>query len=173
MPALTGTSSTEVPAKATSCGTRISNSFNIRGNGTTEIVDDVAFDPARFAGRNVILYGHAEMNAAWTALLGDGPVTVRRGAVVVGERRLEGDALAALFVRPMRGDPDGLVGVVAGTGPAGLRLTERLPVFTSGVGIPDLVVLSPDLLTKGDAGVLAAGFFGPDWSVPSGDLAFR
>ncbi len=54
----------------------------LRGNGTTEIVDDVAWDPARFAGRNVILYGHAEMNAAWTAVVGDGPVTVTRGAVV-------------------------------------------------------------------------------------------
>lgn len=145
----------------------------VRGNGATEVVDDVAWDPARFAGRNVILYGHAEMNAAWTAVVGDGPVTVTRGAVTVGDRRLEGGHLAALFVRPLKGDPDGLVGVVAGTGPVGLRLTERLPIFTSGVGIPDLVVLSPDLLTKGDAGLVAAGFFGPDWSVPSGEFAFR
>jgi dienelactone hydrolase len=146
-----------------------------RGNGATEIVEDVAYDAAdaRYAGRNVILYGHAEMNAAWARVLGDGPVTVRRGAVDVGGRRLEGDRLATLLVRPLRGDPDGLVGVVAGTGIVGLRLTERLPIFTSGVGIPDLVVLSPDLLTSGEAGLVAAGFFGPDWSVPSGEFAFR
>ncbi len=113
------------------------------------------------------------MNAAWQLLVGAGQVTVRRGVVDVDGRRLEGDGLATLFVRPMPGDPAGLVGVVAGTGPAGLRLTERLPVFTSGVGVPDLVVLSPELLTRGEAGLVAAGFFGPDWSVPAGEFAFR
>ncbi len=63
--------------------------------------------------------------------------------------------------------------MVAGTGLVGLRLTERLPIFTSGVGIPDLVVVSSDLLTKGEAGLVAAGFFGPDWAVPTGEFACR
>ena len=125
------------------------------------------------SAHNVILYGHADMNAAWAPLVGAGPVTVRRGAVVVGERTVEGPDFAVLFVRPRVGSPEHSVGVVAGTGMAGLRLTDRLPYFSSGVGIPDLVVLSSDLLTKGEAGLVGAGFFGPDWAVPTGEFAWR
>ena len=65
------------------------------------------------------------------------------------------------------------VGVVAGTGLPGLRLTERLPYFSSGIGFPDLTVLSTDMLTKGAPGVLCAGFFGNDWSAEHGELAWR
>jgi len=144
-----------------------------RGNGTTELVEDMHFDAKACDGRNVILYGHADMNAAWAMVLGASPVTVRRGAVTVGEKRLEGADLAVLFVRPRAGSPERSVGVVAGTGMPGLRLTDRLPYFSSGVGIPDVVVLSSDLRTKGAAGLVGAGFFGPDWSVPAGEFAWR
>ena len=41
--------------------------------------------------------------------------------------------------------------------------------FVSGVGVPDWVVMTPDLLTKGAAGVKGAGFFGNDWTVESGE----
>jgi hypothetical protein len=55
----------------------------------------------------------------------------------------------------------------------GARLTDRLPYFTSGTGYPDCLVLSPETLETGTAGIQAAGFFGNDWSVESGDFAFR
>ncbi|MGC8785782.1 MAG: hypothetical protein ACP5RN_15555, partial [Armatimonadota bacterium] len=66
-----------------------------------------------------------------------------------------------------------LVGAVAGTGVAGMRLTDRLPYFTAGAGVPDCLVLSTDMLTKGIEGVLAAGFFGADWGVQSGEFVWR
>lgn len=144
-----------------------------RGSGAALVLDDVAFDARANEGRNVVLYGHAEMNAAWGPLLGSGPVRVARGAVEVGERRIAGDDVAVLCVRPKAAQDGALVGVVAGTGLAGLRLTERLPCFTSGVGIPDLVLLSPRMLTGGEAGLVGAGFFGPDWRVGTGDFAWR
>ena len=149
-----------------------------RGNGLADVVPDTEFlegaaGPARYAHRNVILYGNRDTNRAWPSLLGDGPVTVRRDRVVVGTRVVEGDALACLFVRPRPGDDVASVGVVAGTGLPGLRLTERLPYLASGVGVPDLVVLSAAMLEKGAEGVLGAGFFGDDWGVETGTIAWR
>jgi dienelactone hydrolase len=147
--------------------------FWYRGNGAADVVPDVGFDPSTERERNVILYGNADTNAAWVGLLGESPVQVRRGVVTVGARELTGDDLACLFIRPRPGSDRALVGVVAGSGVAGMRLTERLPYFVSGVAYPDCVVLSPAILTSGTAGIVAGGFFGLDWSVNSGEFAWR
>jgi hypothetical protein len=147
-----------------------------RGNGTARVLEDRAFLAQATGGRageNVILYGHADMNAAWGPLLHAGPVHVGRGVVRVGEREVRGEDLACLFVRPRAGTYANSVGVVAGTGLPGLRLTDRLPYLASGVAVPDLVVLSTSMLTKGVEGLVGAGFFGPDWSVESGEFAWR
>jgi hypothetical protein len=133
----------------------------------------VAFDPSLDRDRNVVLYGNAETNSAWAALLGNSPVQVRRGAVRVGQREIPGEDLACLFVRPRPGSDRALVGAVAGTGVVGLRLTERLPYFVSGVAYPDCIVFDPQVLTSGTAGIHCAGFFGTDWGVESGDFAWR
>jgi len=54
----------------------------------------------------------------------------------------------------------------------GCRLTDRVPIFTSGSAIPDLLFFSPSMLEKGTAGISAAGYFGNDWGVDSGDFAY-
>ncbi len=54
-----------------------------------------------------------------------------------------------------------------------MRLTERLPYFTSGIGYPDCIISGPDVLRTGDRGVKAAGFFGADWKVESGDFVYE
>lgn len=147
--------------------------FLYRGNGVLDIVRDRDFDPAAEPDRNVVLYGNAATNRAWGALLAGCPVDVRRDAVTVGQRRLAGDDLAALFIRPRAGSDVALVGVVGGTGLAGLRLTERLPLFLSGVAWPDCTVLDATTLTRGASGVRCAGFFGADWQIASGEFAWR
>ncbi len=144
--------------------------FAYRGNGAFEVVTDVewlARDDA--AGRGVVLYGNRDTNAAYERLV-TGPIDVRRGEVRIGERVREGAERACLFVRPLPGG-DGLVGVVGGTGLVGMRLTNQLPYFVSGVGYPDWTVLEPALLEGAPDGVRAAGWFdarwalGDDWSV--------
>ena len=147
--------------------------FRYRGNGSVDLVADVDFDPDGQRDRNVILYGNADTNAAWDPLLGEGPLEVRRDRLRLGARVLEGADLACLAVRPRPGSPTASVGVVAGTGPAGLRLTGRLPYFVSGVAYPDFIVIGPEMLETGSGGVRAAGFFGPDWSVENGEFAWR
>ena len=55
--------------------------FAYRGNGSIDVVADTEFEPEAEPDRNVILYGNADTNAAWAALLGASPVQVRRGSI--------------------------------------------------------------------------------------------
>jgi len=147
--------------------------FWYRGNGSIDVVADTEFDPAAEPDRNVILYGNADTNSAWNALLDQCPIQVRSGEAHVGERRIEGDDLGLLFLRPRPGSDTASVGVVSGTGRHGMSLTTRLPYFVSGVAYPDWFIVDRRSLTEGTAGVVGAGFFGHDWSVESGDTAWR
>jgi dienelactone hydrolase len=121
---------------------------------------------------NVILYGNADTNSAWSWLLGtDGPIQAKRGSLKLGDREWKGDNLGAVFVRPSRieespGKFGGcIVGAFADTGVAGTRLGYTLAPFVSGVGYPDYVLFSADVLSKGDGGVLAAGWFDCAWKL--------
>ena len=151
--------------------------FWYRGNGSIDIVPDTGFLSCERADelrdRNVILYGNSESNAAWPVLLSKCPVQVHRGQVQIGKRTMRGDDLACLFLQPRPGSDRAAVGVVAGSGLVGMRLTERLPYFISGVAYPDCLLLSANRSAAGSAGLIAAGYFGPDWDVESGEFAWR
>ncbi len=149
-----------------------SESFWYRGNASIELVADTAFDASRDRDRGVILYGNADNNAAWNALLADSPVQVRRGSVRVGTREITGNDLACLFLRPRPGSDIACVGVVAGTGLPGLRLNDRVPYFMAGVAFPDLTVFGSEALETGWLGARMAGYFGQDWSVERGEFAW-
>src|SRR5262249_48412636 len=118
--------------------------------------------------RNVILYGNAETHGTWSALLAESPVQLRRGGAKVGAREATGDAIACLLVRPRPGSDYASVGVVGGTGLTGMRRTDRLPYFVSGVGYPDVTLLDGD-----SDPILCTGYFGADWGAASGEIAWR
>jgi len=147
--------------------------FFYRGNGGCEIVPDSLFDPAAEPDRNVVLYGNADTNGAWRAVLGECPIDVRRGRIGVGERTLEGPDLACLFVRPRSGSGVASAGVVSGTGLLGMRLTEQLPYFVSGIAYPDWIVIGAEMLSTGYSGVRGAGFFGADWALDPAQSGWR
>lgn len=147
--------------------------FWYRGNGSVDVVADVEFDPAEAPDRGVVLYGNADTNGAWAALLGEGPVQVRRGEVEAGGRVLRGEGLTCLLVRPRPGSDVACVAAVSGTGPTGFRGADRLPYFVSGVAYPDVTILGPEASRDGRAAVLGAGFFGPSWGLDDGEFAWR
>jgi dienelactone hydrolase len=149
--------------------------FWYRGNGSIDVIADREFDAsdAQHRDRSVILYGNAETNSAWDALLADSPVQIRRDSIKIGERAITGDDLACLFIRTRSGSSVASVGVVSGTGIVGMRVTDRLPYFVSGVAYPDCTVISAGALREGDKGIKVAGFFGNDWSVNAGEFAWR
>jgi pimeloyl-ACP methyl ester carboxylesterase len=148
-------------------------SFWYRGNGLLEIVTDANFDPAKDRDRNVVLYGNADTNSAWAPLLGESPVQVKSGIAKMGDREVKGDDLGCFFIRPRPGSVVAAVGAIAGTGIKGMRLTDRLPYFVSGIAYPDCVLMSGDVWNKGLPGVKAAGFFGNDWTIEHGEFAWH
>jgi dienelactone hydrolase len=147
--------------------------FWYRGNGAVDVIPDTEFDATHAPHRNVILYGNMHTNAAWDAVLHQCPVEIAAHGVIVGPHHIVGEDLACLFVYPRAGSDRALVGVVGGCSPVGMRLTDRLPYFVSGVAYPDCIVLAPDVLTQGTDGIRAAGFFGNDWQVDSGDFTIQ
>lgn len=147
-------------------------SFWYRGNGSIEILPDTEFDPVATRDRGVILYGNRDSNSAWPLLLAESPIQVRRGEVRIGDRVIARSDLACLFLQPRRDSAFASVGVVSGSGVQGMRLTQRLPYFLAGTGYPDCLVVSPKVLQEGTAGIVTAGFFGPDWMVNSGQFAW-
>jgi dienelactone hydrolase len=148
-------------------------SFGYRGNGSVDVIPDTAFNPRTAPDRGVVLYGNADSNGAWPALLANSPVQVRQGEIKLGTRSSTGEDQACLFVRPRPGSAVACVAAVSGTGIVGMRLTDRLPYFLSGVEYPDVTIIGSEMLKQGSKGVRAAGFFGLDWSVESGEFAWR
>ena len=156
--------------------------FWYRGNGSIDIVLDTEFDSERTANRNIILYGNADTNSVWPALLNNSPIQVQRGKLTVGDRALEGDDLACIMIRPRPGpardrhrfeDDDFTVGVFAATGVKGQKAAMRLPVFVSGVAYPDFMIWSSDALLQGTSAIKCTGFFSDNWSITPTETAWN
>jgi hypothetical protein len=146
--------------------------FWYRGNGSVDVVADKDFDPGAEPDRNVIVYGNGDTNRAWTALLGECPVQVSRNKMNIGGRAFEGGDLGCYFIRPRPGSDMASVGVVAGTGVEGMKAANANMYFISGSGFPDLLAFRTVMLDAHYDGVVAAGYFGIDWSVENGEFAF-
>jgi len=145
-----------------------------RANGSAPVIRDADLlaAPDRWAGRNLLLYGNEETNAAWTRVVpATCPVRVRRGLVRVDEREWKGDGLGALVVHPRADDPGALVGAFGATGVRGARVGYGLAPFAPGVGYPDFAVFGQEILSAGDGGVRAAGWFDHRWRVQPGGFA--
>lgn len=144
--------------------------FLIRGNGRLEIRRDTEVSAEDLTGRHLLLYGRSDTHALWDKLLGASPVQVGTGSITIrtrdgGTQTDTGEALVACLVRPNPLDPDGLVGAVAATGPRGYAVARRIPIFVSGAAMPDLFIVGPEMLRRGEAGVVRAANFDNDWQL--------
>jgi poly(3-hydroxybutyrate) depolymerase len=141
-----------------------------QGNGSIEVVKDEEFDAAKFKDRNVVIYGNSETNSAWNALLGDSPIQVNDGGIVVGEKEYDGDDLACLLIRPIKDSEVASVGVVGGTGIEGMKLANFAESYHPYVSFPDVVIYNSDIINSDEKGVKLTGYFGNDWSLESGEF---
>jgi dienelactone hydrolase len=135
-----------------------------RSNGTVTIISDHDFSPEHFAGRNVILYGNADTNSAFSLLPKNCPIQVDRQEIRIGQRSYKGDS-GVFFVYPLPGSDENLIGVVGATSPKATRMSFQASYFISGVACPDYVVFGSEVLSKGMAGVLEAGYFDNEWGL--------
>ena len=141
-----------------------------QGNASVDVLADTEFTPSKEPNRNVVLYGNRRTHRLWETLLPESPVTVDRDRVTFGEKTVKGSDVACMFIRPRTGSDVASVGVVSGSGIEGMRLSHLVMYLEPGLGLPDLTVFTSDVLEQGDEGVVRAGFFGPDWSMKSGEF---
>ena len=106
-------------------------------------------------------------------MLNDSPVQVGNGFVSIGTKRIGGSQLGCIFIRPRKGTENASVAVISGSGLVGMKLTTRIPYMNPGIGLPDFTLFNSDLVTKGERGILATGFFGLDWSVENGEFVWQ
>ena len=147
--------------------------FWVRGAGTLQVIPDTQFQPRTSPNQNVVLYGNADTNRAWPLLLSGSPVQINAGHAYVGARPEAGENLGLLMVRPRPGSRSAMVGVVGGSGIAGMRLTNRLRYFFAGIGYPDLMLIGDRAPADGVQGLRAAGYFDAQWSLEEADIVWR
>lgn len=143
--------------------------FWYRGNGAVDVITDKEYLRVGARSRNVILYGHSEMNLAWKTLLPHSPIIVKRGEINLGPESYAGDDLSACFVFPKNGEDNTSVGVIAGTGLSGMKSLIPNRYFVSGAGFPDFFVARTSMLIDGVDGIVAAGFFNQNWELQKGE----
>ncbi len=145
-----------------------------RANGQALILSDRQWEHANrlrgVEGRNAILYGHRFSNSVQRTLdtaVRPFPVRAAQVGVRLGSRDLPGRDQAACAVLP--GPHDGtLLGLVVSTSVRASRLGFTTMLFISGAGWPDYTIFDEGILTRGDGGVRAAGWFGRAWQVQPG-----
>ncbi|MCH7945792.1 MAG: prolyl oligopeptidase family serine peptidase, partial [Armatimonadetes bacterium] len=147
--------------------------WQYRGNGHAEVLPDTILMAGGLGGFNIIAYGNEDTNYAIKRFLQDSPVRIGRESIVVGSKRLVGDDLSILMIRPINDYSNLSIAVVGGTGIKGMRSTDTLPYFVSGIHYPDVFVFDSRLHEIGSKAVRVAGVFGTDWSVANGDFAWR
>jgi poly(3-hydroxybutyrate) depolymerase len=127
-----------------------------RGNGYAPIMSDTDFIEQSPVGHNVIVYGNSTCNKAWAAALGDKRMSLANGSVSIDGRSFSGGDIGVLTAIDL---PDGrTIGVIGGTGINGMRAVERIPIFTSGAGLPDLMIVRSSIWEHEFDGVIGAGF---------------
>lgn len=136
-----------------------------RGNGAFDIIADRDFEETKYAGRNIILIGNAKTNSAWNILLKDCPVKVETGKVNIGEKSYSGDDLGGYFYWKKPGSDVLSVGVITGTGIAGMRAATANQYFAGASGFPDYMFFKLAMLKDGVEGIVDAGFYNNEWNV--------
>ncbi|MDR0845666.1 MAG: prolyl oligopeptidase family serine peptidase [Tannerella sp.] len=144
--------------------------FYYRANGSIDVIPDTEYSCERYKDRNVVIYGNSNNNRVWSLLLKDCPIQVKNGEITAGKRSYKGTDLGAYYLYPHPLSDTALVGVVAGTGDAGMRATSPNNYISGITGFPDLMIFSADALRTGLEGVHAAGYFDADWSLEKGDF---
>ncbi|MCB9219984.1 MAG: prolyl oligopeptidase family serine peptidase [Ignavibacteriales bacterium] len=140
------------------------------GNGSFEIISDKEFKSENYSANNILFYGNIEQNNAYKTLLNNSPIIIDDNKIEIENKKIEGDNLACYFVYPKHGNNNNLIGVIAGTGNYGMKLTYMRPFLKPGASFPDLTVFNTEILEKKEKGISAAGFFGLDWSVKNGNF---
>ncbi len=136
-----------------------------RGNGAVDMISDKDFNPASYPDRGIIIYGNATTNSAYSKLISNCPIVVKRGSISFGKEVLNGNDLGAYFMWPRTDSKIASVAVITGTGIQGMHAADANQYFSGGSGFPDYMIFSTDLVKDGIKGLKFAGFFNNNWEL--------
>lgn len=140
------------------------------GNFSFEIITDKEFEPKNYSDNNILFYGNENQNSAIKKLQNNLPVKVNNNFVKIGEDILRGKNLALYFIYPKNETGNNLIGIIAGTGSIGNKLTFLRPFLKPRAAFPDVTIFNEEILQGNNTGLKAVGFFGLDWSVANGEF---
>jgi len=147
--------------------------FWYRANGHIEVIKDTHFKPENYTDRNVIIYGNKSNNTAWSKLLKNSPIQVSNNQVDFGGRKINGSQWGMYFIVPKQNSDIACVGVVTATGKKGMKAAYANHYMVNGTTFPDVLLFDNSVLSDGTRAVKAAGFFGNDWSIESGEFQWK
>ncbi len=142
-----------------------------RGNGNVLVIPDTLYSVNKYPDRNVILFGHADMNSAFKAVLPDDcPVEIHREEAKVNGEIFTG-SVGAYFLYPRKDSSQYSVAVVGASSVVAIRRNFLSRFYTSGVSLPDYTLFGAGFLEQADNAVLACGYFDNNWRIklPSND----
>ncbi|MEY3601815.1 MAG: hypothetical protein RL169_1059 [Armatimonadota bacterium] len=142
----------------------------VRGNGHIDIFLDT--DPLD-ENRTYVLYGNKDINKAWKRLVNQRNVDVSRRLARVDGRSVTGDDVFLLACQPHPTSETSHVVLVGFTGAPAARAVLRVPIFVSGVAMPDWIIAKTDVFQVGRAGVVGAGYFDSTWKPSKEQSAWR
>ncbi|PCI32407.1 MAG: alpha/beta hydrolase [Flavobacteriaceae bacterium] len=147
--------------------------FWYRANGHIEVIKDTDFNPNHYTDRNVIVYGNKSNNAAWNKLLKHSPIQVSNNQVNFGGKKINGSQWGMYFIVPKQNSNIACVGVVTATGTDGMKAAYANHYMVNGTTFPDVLLFDNSVLRNGTRAVKAAGFFGNDWSIETGEFQWK
>uniref|UniRef100_A0A7S1TJU9 Uncharacterized protein n=1 Tax=Compsopogon caeruleus TaxID=31354 RepID=A0A7S1TJU9_9RHOD len=140
-----------------------------RAQAFLEIVTDVEFTQGKIRadGRSLLIYGNENCNSAWSTVLGSHcPLRVSRSCIeLANEVIISSPRGLALFLYPRVDCPRSSVICVGASGPEGMRLAFRQPLFQPFVRYPDFSILESSNDGKDPARMVAAGYFSTIWDL--------
>jgi hypothetical protein len=142
----------------------------VRGNGHCDIfLDTDALDE----NRTYVLYGNKNINKAWHRMVNQNNVDVTQTTARVGRKTVKGQDVFLLACQPHPKSESSHVVLVGFTGAVAARAVLRVPLFVSGVAMPDWTLAKANVFQLGRAGVIGAGYFDSAWKPAMGQSAWR
>ncbi len=132
--------------------------FLVRGNGAVDVIPDTEVSSENL--RNLLIYTTGKSNSALRLCYGELFDPFHLAQVAASGKS---GSMGALILSPGR-NRFALYGIVQGSDLVGSRLLDRLAIFSSGIGYPDWMLATTDVLAHGVRGVVGAGFFEANWA---------
>ncbi|MEO0070846.1 MAG: prolyl oligopeptidase family serine peptidase [candidate division WOR-3 bacterium] len=132
------------------------------GNGTVEVFPDTLVDLSD--KRNLVLLGGPSENLLTKQIASYLPIKIKNNEVQLSGNFSAKDSVAVILTYPNPINPERLVLIRMGTNSASTKLSLFWGVIGSGTAIPDFMIFDRRVRRFGWAGVIAAGFWGPDWN---------